>query len=194
ISAVCVGFLLSRNVCMDLFHVNGLDLRHQLLQLTFCQCPGLGKKQNLFTKHHQGGNGTNVQRTSQLGLVFSGDLGECGVFILGSSLVKNRREVLAGPAPGRPEIDNDGRVALYGGLEAVFIEFDRTHEYSVGCSPLAGLPAIRWMKRPVYLRAAGRCQPCSACRCDPLLDACRQSSGNAAYLMTNSTATTRVAG
>src|SRR5258706_13772339 len=92
----------------------------------------LREENHLLSEKHQGRDRTDVERGGQLLFVVAVHFREYNVGVLFRSGLEYRRETLARPAPGPPEIDEDHVVILHDLLEIVLAHRDRSHPGTSG--------------------------------------------------------------
>src|SRR5206468_12791808 len=89
-------------------------------------------KNLLLGESHQGWDRADIERRCEVLLVVGVHLSKHDVGVLFRTAREYRREALARPTPGRPEIDEDHLVTVHDLLEIVLGQRDRCHARTSG--------------------------------------------------------------
>ena len=113
--------------CVNLFHVQGLCLRDQVLKSSGRKSTGVTEDQDAFAEDHQGRDRRDLCGSSKFLLRISVDLAENDVWVLLRDGLEDGAELTARAALGRPEINQDDLVGINGLVEVLSGELDGTH-------------------------------------------------------------------
>jgi CubicO group peptidase (beta-lactamase class C family) len=111
----------------DLVHVELFGLRNQLLKRRLGQRAGLLVKHHVVADDHQRRDGRDLERGRHLGLGLGVDLAEHRVRVPLRSLLEDRPEHPARPAPCRPEVDENQAAAAHRRVKVLGRQLDRRH-------------------------------------------------------------------
>ena len=119
--------LLLGDLGTHLVHVEPAHALDHLVQRARRQRTGFAEHHDALADHRDGGDGADLEGGGEVLLRLGVDLAEHDVGVgLGRRLV-GRREVAAGAAPGRPEVEEHDGVLLHGVVEVLGGEFEGGH-------------------------------------------------------------------
>lgn len=137
-----------RDLGSHFIHVQLSDLAHQFVEHGGWQHSGLGEDEDLFAKHHERGNGSDVEGRGQALLFFGVDFGEDRIGVFLGSFFENRPERATGSTPGSPKVDEDDIVIFNGFVEVVFGQSDGRHHATPRASRVFESACWDWSKPP----------------------------------------------
>src|ERR1700693_2183289 len=108
-------------------HVEFPALGDDLLERGTRKRARLREENYLLAEKHQGRDRADIERRGEVLLFVGVHFSKNDVGVLFRTSLEYRREALARPAPGRPEIDEDHVVAVHDLLEIVLGQRDRCH-------------------------------------------------------------------